>query len=196
MIGADATIAATQQSFDDARLPIVVTETDGPAVLPITADRIAQLGQPGVHGFMITLRCPLERGMRLGHEPTDAHRAADISPSADLTTGGDHPLGQLRDRQHVLVGLGRQAAHEIQLDLPPAVRVRRRDRADQIVLGDHLVDHLAHPLGATLGREGEPGASAVAGQLVGEVDVERVHPRAGQGQRNVAALVAIGELAE
>ena len=180
MIGGDASIAAAQQSFDDARLPIVVAKPDGPAILPIAADRIAQLGQPGVHGFMITLRSPLERRMGLGHEAADAHCAADVPPPADLSTCGDHPLGELPDRQHILVGLGRQPAHEIQLDLPPALRVRRRDRPDQIILGDHLVDHLAQPLGAALGREGEAGASAVAGQLVGEVDVERVHSSAGQ----------------
>src|SRR5215207_427793 len=191
---AHTAIAATQQSFDDARLPIVITEADRPAILPITTNRIPQLDQPRVHGFMITLRCPLERGMRFGHEATDAHCAADIAPTADSSTGSDHSLGELPNGEYVFVGLGRQATHEIQLDLPPAVRVRRRHGSDQILLSDHLVDHFAHPFGAALGREGKPGAPAVAGQLVGEVDVERVHPCAWQRERNVAALITISKL--
>ena len=95
--------------------------------------------------------------------------------------------------EHVLVGLGRQADHEVELHLAPAVGVRRGDGPDQVLLGDHLVDHLAHPLAAALGREGQAGAAAVAGELVGERDVEGVDPGRGQRQRDVGALVAVGQ---
>ena len=98
----------------------------------------------------------------------------------DLAAGLDDPLGELGDLQHVLVGLGREPAHEVELHLPPAVAVGGGDGPDQVVLGDHLVDDLADPLAAALGGEGEAGAAAVAGQLVGEVDVERVDPGARQ----------------
>ena len=113
--------------------------------------------------------------------------------AGDLATLRDHLLGQVGDREHVLVGLGGQAAHEVELHLPPAVGVRRRDRADQVLLGDHLVDHLAHPLRPALGGEGQPRATAVARELVGQGDVEGVDAGARQRQRDVGALVAVGQ---
>ena len=92
-----------------------------------------------------------------------------------------------------VVGLGGQAAHEVELHLPPAVGVGGGDRPDQVVLGDHLVDHLADPVRAALGREGQPGPPAVPAQLVGERDVERVDPGGRQRQAGLGALVAVGQ---
>ena len=66
------------------------------------------------------------------------------------------------------------------------LRVGGGDGADQVLLGDHLVDHLADPVRAALGREGEPGAAAAAGQLVGQRHVERVHPGGRQRQAGLA----------
>ena len=176
---ADPAVAAGEQSLDDAGLAVVVAEADRAAVLLVGAHDIAQLAQPVVGGLVVELGRPLERRVRLGHEAADRDRAADVVAAGDLAALGDHLLGQVGDGQHVLVGLGGQAAHEVELHLPPAVAVRRRDGADQVLLGDHLVDHLAHPLRAALGREGQPGAAAVAGELVGQGDVEGVDPGAG-----------------
>jgi hypothetical protein len=99
---------------------------------------------------------PTGRGVRLGHEPADRDGAPDVLAAADLAAGLDDLLGELGDLQHVLVGLGRQPAHEVELDLPPAGPVRRRDGVDEVLLGDHLVDDLAQPLAAALGREVSP----------------------------------------
>ena len=46
---------------------------------------------------------------------------------------------------------------------------------------------------AALGGERQPGAAAVAGELVGQRDVERVDPGRRQRQRDVGALVAVGQ---
>ncbi len=102
-------------------------------------------------------------------------------------------LRQVRDLQHVLVGLGGEAAHEIELHLTPAGGVGRGHRVDEVVLGDHLVDDLADALAATFGRKRETRAAAVAGELVGQVDVERVDAGRGQGQRGLGAFVAVSE---
>lgn len=131
--------------------------------------------------------------LRLGHEAADGDRAADVVLAGDLAALGDHVDRHVTDLEDVLVGLGGQAAHEVQLHLTPAVAVRGGHRPDQVLLGDHLVDDLAHPLGAALGGEGETGAAAVAGQLVGQVHVERVDAGGGQREAHLVVGVAVGE---
>ncbi len=171
----------------------MITETDRPSHLPIAADRVAQHLQPGVGDLVGGLGRPLERRVRLGYETTDRHRAADVAVPAGPPAGPDHLAGEVRDREDVLVGLGGQAAHEVQLHLPPALGIGGADRADQILLADHLVDDPAQAFGAAFRGEGQPAAAAVAGELVGQCDVERVHPGRGQAERGVSALVPVGQ---
>jgi hypothetical protein len=189
----DPPVAAREQALDDAGPAVVVAEADGRAVAAVGADRLAQQRQPRVGLLGAELGGPLERRVRLGHEAADRDGAPDVRRPADLAPGLDDPLGELGDLQDVLVGLGRQPAHEVELHLPPAGGVRGGHRADEVLLGDHLVDDLADALGAALGGEGQPGASAVAGQLVGQVDVEGVDPGRRQRQARVGALVAVGQ---
>src|SRR3712207_8904749 len=54
--------------------------------------------------------------------------------------------------------------------------------------GHRLVDHPADPLAAPLGGERQAGPPTVAGQLVGEGDVEGVDPGGRQRQPGVGAL--------
>ncbi len=136
---------------------------------------------------------PLERRVRLRHEPADRHRAADVAGAGDVATGLDHLRRELGDLQHVLIGLRRQPAHEVELDLAPAGAVRGRDGPDQVLFADHLVDHAPQALGATLGREREAGPPAVARQFVGKRDVERIDACGRERQRGLRALVPIGE---
>src|SRR5690606_15557778 len=173
----DAAVTPREQPLDDAGLAVVVAEPDGRAIAAVRPDLLAEPLEPRVGLLDTELRRPLERSMRLRDETTDRHRAADVPAAADLPTGLDDALGQLCDLEDVLVGLGRQAAHEVELDLSPARAVRRGDGADEILLAHHLVDDSADPLAATLGGEGEAGPAPVAGQLVGQVDVERVDAR-------------------
>ena len=130
----------------------------------------------------------------LGTNPPMRDGAADVLLPAGLAAGLDDLDGEVGDLQHVLVGLGGQTAHEVELHLAPAVGVRRRDRADEVLLGHRLVDDPADPLAAALGGEGQAGAPSVAGQLVGQRDVEGVDAGARQAEAGVGALVAVGEL--
>ena len=114
------------------------------------ADLAAQLGD-GV------LSEPLERRLRLGHEPADRRR--DRGALVVLAPDGDAVAGQLGDPEGVLVGLGRQSGEEVQLHPPPPLGERRLHRAVQILFPDELVDDLAHPPGAGLGRERQAGAA-------------------------------------
>ena len=190
---ADPPVTAREQALDDPGLAVVVAEADRGADAPVGADRVAQLVQPGIGVLGAQLRGPLEGSVRLGHEAADRHRAADVVAAADLAPGLDDLLGELGDLHDVLVGLGRQPAHEVELDLPPAGAIGRGDGVDQVLLGHHLVDDLADPLGPALGREGEAGAATVAGELVGQVDVEGVDPGRRERQTHLGALVAIGQ---
>ena len=175
-------------------LAVVVAEADRLAVALVGPDRVAQLGQPRVGLLGAELARPTGTACAAWARTRRSRRCSGCR-AVPLTcaAGRDDPLGQVGDLQHVLVGLGRQAAHEVELHLAPAGRVRGGDRADEVVLGDHLVDDLADPLGAALGGERQPGAAAVAGQLVGQVDVERVDAGRGQRQRGLGALVAVGQ---
>ena len=169
----------------------MIPEADGAAVQLVGPDGVAQLGEARVGASGIQLRRPLKRGVRLRHEAANADRAANIVATTDFSTLGDDARGHLGDLQHVLVGLGRQAAHKVKLHLPPAIGVRRSNRADQVFLADHLVDDLAQPLAAALGREGQAGPTSAPRELVGQVDVERIDAGRGQRQPGVGALVTV-----
>src|SRR6476469_8341545 len=174
---ADPAVTAGQEAFDQARFAVVVTHADVAAQAAVGVHRVPQLAQPAVHRVRVALGGPLERRVRLGHEAADRDRAADVLAATGLPARADDLLRHRRDLQHVVVGLGRQAAHEVQLHLAPAVGVRGAHRPDQVLFGHRLVDHAADALAAALRGEGQAGTPAVAGQLVGQVDVERVDAR-------------------
>ena len=191
--GADAAVAAAQQALDDAGLAVVVAHADARTELLVGSDGVLELLEPLVRGLGRQLTAPLERRVRLRHEPADGDGAADVLAAAHLAPGLDDAARHVGDLQDVLVGLGGQAAHEVQLHLTPARAVCGGNGVDEVVLGDHLVDDLADALAAALGRERQTRAAAVARQLVGEVDVERVDARRRQRQTRLRALVAVGE---
>jgi hypothetical protein len=140
---------------------------------------------------------PLERRLGLGHEATDRERhggrlVVAAADAGDLTA-------QLGDAQGVLVGLGGQAGEEVELHPPPALRVGGVDRGVEVLLGDELVDHLAHAPGAGLGGEGEAAAPGPL-ELGGDADGEGVDPQAREVDRHQPAgatqLVASGEVVD
>src|SRR5690606_32236928 len=91
----DATIAARQQSLHDAGATVVVPEADRPAVALVGLHRLAQLAQALVGGLPVQLGGPLERRVRLGHEPADRDGAPDVLATGHLAPGVDDPLGEL-----------------------------------------------------------------------------------------------------
>ena len=69
---------------------------------------------------------------------------------------------QIADRDEVLVGLGRQADHEIQLQVLEAGREDHLRRRQDLVVGDRLVDDAAQPIRAGLRRDGDRPLAALA----------------------------------
>src|SRR6266545_3823268 len=188
-----APVTTGEQALNDRGLTLVVAVTDAAAIARVAAQRAAERGEPAIHSRGVALACPLKRRVRLWHKRAYRHGATNVTAPGCLPPGLNHPPGEARDREHVLVCLGRQAAHEIELHLPPAAGICGGHGANQILLGDHLVDHLADPLRAALGREGQSGATAVTAQLVGERDVEGVNPGGRQRKARVRALVPVGK---
>src|SRR5947209_3813992 len=58
-----------QQALDDPGLAVVIAEADRLGGGAVGADRAAERAQPGVDHLGSALRRPLERRVRLGHEP-------------------------------------------------------------------------------------------------------------------------------
>ena len=144
---------------------------------------------------MIELRCPLERRVRLGYETTDAHRALDVASTGRLPTGFDDFLRHRGNLQNIVIGFRRQPAHEVQLHVTPTRRVRSGDRTNEVFFRHLLIDHPAHALAAALGSERQSAPTSITGELVGEVDVERVDPRTRQGKGGLRVLISVGEVA-
>ncbi len=100
-----------------------------------------------------------------------------------------HPLGQLEDRDHVLVSLAGQADHEIQLEVVPAPGGDLPGGVEQPRLGDPFVDPVAQPLGPRFRCEGE-AARPTGAQVVEQRAVEPDGPqrRDAHGHRARAEL--------
>ncbi len=93
------------------------------------------------------------------------------------------PRGAAASRgQQVVVGLGGQARHEVELDLLGAGGEGAPHAGHDVLLGDVLVDHVAQALAARLGREGEGRRPLLLYQAV-EALVQGVNAQAGQLQR-------------
>src|SRR5437016_5981776 len=98
---------------------------------------------------------------------------------------------EMHDGAYVLVALGGQADHEVELHQVPARLEDGVDGVQQVLLRVALVDHAAHALGGRLGRHRE-AALAHPADLLGEARVHRL--RAQRRQR--AAYVLGSELVE
>lgn len=64
---------------------------------------------------------------------------------------------KIRDVVHILVSLGGQAQHEVQLDRRPASFKCFPDGAQKVFFGDALVDNIAQALGTGLRRKRQRG---------------------------------------
>ncbi len=129
------------------------------AAVPLVASRSMPILRPELVDTVLAE--PLERRVRLRHEPADRHRAARLLRVAAADV--DHVVRQLRDAQRVVVHLGRQAGEEIELHPPPTLRVRGVDRVVEVVLEDQLVDDPAQAPRARLGRERQTRCAAPSG---------------------------------
>ena len=102
----------------------------------------------------------------------------------------DHLFGQVCDAQHVLVGLGGQTQHEVELYAGPATGKGGAAGLHQVLLGDVLVDGVPKPLGPCLGSKGQP---AFAHRLhpLHQAHGKVVRPQRGQRKANVPGAAVV-----
>ena len=144
-------VAPRQDPLEVAHPPVVGAEPE--AVLPRAF--VEEFLFPLDLGHRV-LGAPLEGGVRLGDVARDGDRDPDPPlrlPVADVAGLPAH----VGDAEDVLVLLGRQPDHEIELGPVPAPREDPPAGLVDVLLADVLVDDVAHPLRAGLGGEGEAG---------------------------------------
>ena len=76
-----------------------------------------------------------------------------------------HPLAQLQrqvaNRHQVLVGLGREADHVVELQVLDAVREDQLGAVEDLVVGHRLVDHAAQAVGPGFRRDRDRALAAL-----------------------------------
>ena len=149
---AHAAVAAGHDGLEAAEIRLVIAVVDAFGVQV----RLQQVYAPQVF-LRRDLRRPLERreglGDKIGRGQIDGQAALFPVPvfSPDLQDLVD----QLGDADDVLVRLGRQAQHEIELHAVPAAGECRGAGFQNLMLGDIFVDRVTQALRASLGRKGQ-----------------------------------------
>ena len=133
---------------------------------------------------------PLKRRVGLGGEVAD--RQIQLQP-ADIAHFKAQALDGVGDAMHVGIGFTRQADHEIELHLAPAVAHRRLDASAELLIRQSFVDDVAHALGARFRRKRE-SALARAAKDVGDVVVEAIDALTRQREADVVVLQAVAQL--
>ena len=98
----------------------------------------------------------MERRGRLGNEDGNGDgngNAAALALGNHFAGNVQHVVGQIGDRDDILVPLSRKPHHEIELATTPTRFERGARRALQVFLGNALVDDIAHALATRLGRK-------------------------------------------
>ena len=122
-------------------------------------------------------RLPLEGRPRLRHEGVDRDEdAADAWPAARDQPGAD-VLYEVHDAGDVGLGLRREPDHHVELERLDPASDEPLGRAQDLVLGEVLVDDPPHALRAGLGRDRDrpvpPGAERARERRGDEVRLER-----------------------
>ena len=131
--------------------------------------------------------------MGFGHEAGGGNRDADTTGtiggvvSPDVVDLG----GQVGDAQHVLVGLGGQTQHEVELHTAPTTGKGGAAGVQQIFFGDVLVDGVTEPLGTCLGSEGQTTLAATSLKLFHEFHGEVVGTEGRQGDAYVVGSAVV-----
>ena len=152
--GAQPAVAAREHALEQAGLGVAVLERDRPAL-----HRVAQQPQPAVELRRAHLRGPRERRVGLGDVRRHADRDAEALV-AGVASGLPRAVAQLEDGAEIVVRLGGQSAHEVELGARVALARRRGHGGHELGLRVVLVDHVAHALAAGLGRQGDGSGSA------------------------------------
>ena len=150
------------------------------AVGDLGLQELLLLGQH-LHGI---LRLPLEGGEGLRDKAGNTD--GDLRRSSLLALGiliilVHHTGGKGGNALDILIGLGRQAVHKIQLYVGLAPLKGHVHRAHEILLAHVFVDDVAQSLGTCLGGEGERRGTH-RGNAVHQLLVEAIHAERRQRQ--------------
>ena len=118
--------------------------------------------------FRRILRLPLERRERLRHEAGAADGNGDAFPlrAVGILIEGVHDaLAEIGNSCHILHRFGRQAEHKVQLNRTPSCLKGFSGRAENLLLGDVLVDRIAKALRSCFGGKGQACAAEHAQAL-------------------------------
>ena len=112
-----------------------------------------------------------------------------------VRAGGRDAAGEGDDASQVVLGLGRETEHEVQLETPPPEPEDELGGLDELVLAVLLLDHVAEALRPGLGCERESRLPHPL-DLGEQMRVQRIDARRRQGERNALWRDAIHELGE
>ena len=132
--------------------------------------------------FHRVLGAPLEGGVRLRHMTGNGHRDAHAALGEAVPDAARLPP-HVGDAQHIVVLLGRETDHEVQLRPVPAAREHPPAGLVDVLFADILVHDIAHPLRAGFGGEGEAGGLHLR-DVVEHFLGEAVRAQAGDAERD------------
>ena len=172
-------VPAGEDALEHAGVGLVGAELHGAVRTGGVAEDLLLPGDLGerVH------RGPLKGRVRLGHVGGDAHRHLGGAAAGGALAHRHRARAGLHDAAHVVVGLGGQADHEVELHLPPAAGKDALGRLVELLLGDVLVHHVAHPRCARLRSEGEPGGAHLL-DLVEQLGLEAISAQRRDAERD------------
>ena len=189
--GGEAAVAQRERAFERALPRVVRLDVEVAVAGPQLAQLVAEQAVLPPRLLQRDHRVPLEGREGLGAEGGDAH--VDLGARVQLLPAPQRLPAQLHDGAHVLVALGGQADHEVELHQVPAGFEDGVDRVEQVLLGVALVDHAPHPLGSGLRRDGE-AALAHALDLLGEVRAHRLGAQRRQRDADVLGAELVEEV--
>ena len=187
--GGHATVAAADDPLQVAHLAVVPLELHlGAAGHVVEQVLLLADGVHAVHGR------PLEGRVRLGNEA--AHGAGHLGralAALDPAAHGEAAGAGFDDAGHVFHGLGGQTDHEVELHVVPLAAEHAPRALEDVLLAHVLVDDVAHPLRAGLGREGERGGAHLL-EVVEHGLGQAVGAQARDGQAHLLAVEALHQL--
>ena len=175
---AQAAVTSGKHGFQRAQLHTVVIVLDGLGIEMIlqqlTSSQILLRGD---------LLFPLEGRVGLGHKIGRGHMdpKAPLFVDAIFLPGLNDFIYQLRNAQHIFVGLRGKSQHEIKLDVAPAARKGPGAGGEDFLLLQILVDHIPKALGACLRCKGQT-AFADGLKLFHQLPGEIIRPQGGHGK--------------
>ena len=137
---------------------------------------------PPLDFFLADLGHPLKGRKGFGHKGRKGRR--DLQARAAAPGGVTNLEARFGNGGQVFVRFGRQADHEIELHLTPAVLKQLLGMQQQVFFSDALVDDVAQALAASLWGQRAAGAAQI-GHALDDFVVNGAHPQRRQGKADL-----------